>query len=74
MRPGLRIAVADDGVSPGGSLRARGEPIPNLSRLHLYSGATAAGIYERRFWSSAKTRPSWCDRALVLQQAPTTAP
>jgi sarcosine oxidase subunit alpha len=45
--PGFRLAIADDGVSPGGSLRARGEPIPDLSRLHLYSGRTAAGIYEQ---------------------------
>jgi sarcosine oxidase subunit alpha len=46
-RPGFRLAVVDDGVAPGGSLRPRGEPIPDLSRLHLYSRATAVGVYER---------------------------
>jgi sarcosine oxidase subunit alpha len=44
--PGFRLAVVDDGVSPGGSLRARGERIPDLSGLHLYSGRVAAGVYE----------------------------
>ena len=57
----MRIAVVDDGVSPGGSLRARGEPIPNLSGMHLYSRATAVGIYEREVLSSEK------DEAIVVR-------
>jgi sarcosine oxidase subunit alpha len=43
----LRVAIVDDAVSAGGSLRARGEPIPDLSRLEIYSGRVAAGVYEQ---------------------------
>jgi len=43
----LKTLVVDDAVSPGGSLRARGEVLPDLSSLNLYRGATAAGVYER---------------------------
>jgi sarcosine oxidase subunit alpha len=44
---GLKLLVADDGVSPGGSLLARGVPLPDLSSLDLYDRTTAAGIYDR---------------------------
>jgi len=41
------ILVADDGVSPGGSLLARGAAVPDLSDVNLYDRTTAAGVYER---------------------------
>src|SRR5262249_23686335 len=43
----FKILVADDGVTPGGSLLARGASLPDLSSLDLYGRTTAAGIYER---------------------------
>jgi sarcosine oxidase subunit alpha len=43
----LAILVADDGVSPGGSLLARGASVPDLSGLDLFTRTTAAGVYER---------------------------
>jgi sarcosine oxidase subunit alpha len=45
--PSFRLAIVDDAVSAGGSLRARGEPIPDLSRLEIYSRRVAAGVYEQ---------------------------
>jgi sarcosine oxidase subunit alpha len=68
IRPtGLDIVVVDDGVSPGGSLSARGVPLPDLSGLHLYSRMTAAGIYDQEvllvsYDEAIVARP----RALVL--------
>jgi sarcosine oxidase subunit alpha len=63
----LKVVIADDGVTPGGSLRARGAPVPNLSSLDLYAHTTAAGVYERevllaREAEAIVVRP----RALVL--------
>jgi sarcosine oxidase subunit alpha len=43
----VELLVADDGVSPGGSLQARGAPVPDLSGLDLYDRTTAAGVYDR---------------------------
>lgn len=40
------IVMADDGVIPGGSLSARGVPVPNLSGLTVHHRTTAAGVYE----------------------------
>jgi sarcosine oxidase subunit alpha len=42
-----KVWVVDDGVEPGGSLLARGAPVPDLSSLNLYDRTTAAGVYER---------------------------
>jgi len=44
--PHLRVLVADDGVSPGGSLGARGVDSVDVSDLHLLTGTTAAGVYD----------------------------
>jgi sarcosine oxidase subunit alpha len=41
------VLVVDDGAHPGGSLLARGAPLPDLSSLDLYDRTTAAGVYER---------------------------
>jgi sarcosine oxidase subunit alpha len=45
--PTFRLLVVDDAVRPGGSLHARGEPIPDLSGLEIYSRKVAAGVYEK---------------------------
>jgi sarcosine oxidase subunit alpha len=41
-----RLLVVDDALAPGGSLRARGVPVPALDGLRLETRTTALGIYE----------------------------
>jgi sarcosine oxidase subunit alpha len=62
-----KVLVVDDGFEAGGSLLARGAPVPDLSGLDLYDRTTAAGVYDRevlvaRDSEAVVVRP----RALVL--------
>jgi sarcosine oxidase subunit alpha len=43
---GVRMLVVDDGVAPGGSLRARGAAVPDVSGMRLYERTTAVGVYD----------------------------
>jgi sarcosine oxidase subunit alpha len=56
----LRVLLVDDAVVVGGSLRALGAPIPDLTRTKVYDRTTALGIYEREALLARE------DRAIVV--------
>src|SRR6266545_2379293 len=64
--PALRIIVADDGVAPGGSLRARGMPVPDPASVQLYRATAAAGIYDQEVLLIGEEAILVKPRALVL--------
>jgi sarcosine oxidase subunit alpha len=56
-----RTLVVDDAVTPGGSLRALGVPIPDLAGIRVYERTTALGIYE------GEALLAQGDRAIVIR-------